>query len=522
MSLEQNTEVSKPQNGARGLRAAQYVRMSTEHQRYSTENQSSAIAEYAKAHGIEIVRTYEDAGKSGLTLKGRPGLQRLLDDVQGPGRDFELVLVYDVSRWGRFPDPDEAASYVHACKKRGVAIVYCAEPFQNDGSLPSAIMIGLKRGMAAEYSRELSVKVFRGACTIVQHGYRQGGTAGYGLRRQLLDEQRQPKGLLARGQHKSIQTDRVILVPGPLDELSVVRRIYDLFLRGNPERVIAAILNRENVATETGRPWSRGVVHQILTNEKYIGNNVYNRTSFKLKAQHVKNPPEEWVRKADAFPALVPIETFFQVREIIAQRSSHYEDDQLLGMLRQLLAKHGALSGLMIDEEEALPSSSAFRSRFGSLLRAYRLVGYTPARDYAYLEINRALRKMHPTIVENMSRQIEAAGGHVQPHGNTGLLLVNGEFTASLVVAPCKPTPAGSMRWRMRFENGLQPDVTLVTRLCADNRVPYDYYVFPSLDFSQSDQPRLDNNGLWLDLYRTDDLHNFYHLAGRAPLKESA
>lgn len=137
------------------------------------------------------------------------------------------------------------------------------------------------------------------------------------------------------------------------------------------------------------------------------------------------------MRKADAFRALVPIEKFFQVREIIAQRSSHYEDDQLLGMLRQLLAKHGALSGLMIDEEEALPSSSAFRSRFGSLLRAYRLVGYTPARDYAYLEINRALREMHPTIVENMSRQIQAAGGHVQPHGNTGLLLVNGEFTAS-------------------------------------------------------------------------------------------
>jgi hypothetical protein len=78
------------------------------------------------------------------------------------------------------------------------------------------------------------------------------------------------------------------------------------------------------------------------------------------------------------------------------------------------------------------------------------------------------------------------------------------------------------MRWRMRFENGLQPDVTLVTRLCADNRVPYDYYVFPSLDFSQSELPKLDSNGLWLDLYRTDDLHNFYHLAGRAPLKESA
>ena len=496
--------------------------MSTEHQRYSTENQASAIADYANAHGIEIVRTYEDAGKSGLTLKGRPGLRTLLDDVQGPGLDFEVILVYDVSRWGRFPDPDEAASYVHACKRRGVAIVYCAEPFQNDGSLPSAIMIGLKRGMAAEYSRELSVKVFRGACNIVQHGFRQGGTAGYGLRRQLLDEQRNPKDLLTRGQQKSIQTDRVVLVPGPLDELHVVQRIYDLFLKGSPERVIAAVLNRESIASETGRPWSRGVVHQILTNEKYIGNNVYNRTSFKLKAQHVKNPPEEWVRKVDAFEAIVPMEQFLRVRQIIAERSHHYGDDQLLSMLRQVLSKHGVLSGLMIDEEEALPSSSAFRSRFGSLLRAYKLVGYTPARDYAYLEINRALREMHPTIVRHMSRQIQEAGGHVQPHGNTGLMMVNGEFTASLVVAPCKLTPAGAMRWRIRFDTGLQPDVTLVTRLDPDNRVPYDYYVFPSLDFSQSQEPRLTNNGLWLDLYRTDDLQNFYHMAGRTPLKESA
>ncbi len=184
---------------ATGLRAAPYLHMSTEHQRYSTENQAQAISDYADANGIEIVRTCEDAGKSGLTLKGRPGLQALPRDVQEPGRNFDLILVYDVSRWGRFPDPDEAASYVYACKHQGVTIIYCAEPFQNDGSLPSAIMIGLKRGMAAEYSRELSTKVFRGACTIVQHGFRQGGSAGYGLRRQLLDGQHTPKGILDRG-----------------------------------------------------------------------------------------------------------------------------------------------------------------------------------------------------------------------------------------------------------------------------------------------------------------------------------
>lgn len=60
-------------------RAAEYVRMSTEHQRYSTENQSEAIHEYAARHGIAIVRTYADEGKSGLRLDGRDALKRLRD-----------------------------------------------------------------------------------------------------------------------------------------------------------------------------------------------------------------------------------------------------------------------------------------------------------------------------------------------------------------------------------------------------------------------------------------------------------
>ena len=54
--------------------AAQYLRMSTEHQKYSTENQAEAIREYASRHNIEIVRTYADEGISGLTFEGRPGI----------------------------------------------------------------------------------------------------------------------------------------------------------------------------------------------------------------------------------------------------------------------------------------------------------------------------------------------------------------------------------------------------------------------------------------------------------------
>jgi DNA invertase Pin-like site-specific DNA recombinase len=507
----------------RGLPVAQYVRMSTEHQKYSTENQAVAIFEYAERHGMKIVRTYEDAGKSGLNLKGRRGLQSLLNDVKKAEPGFAAILVYDVSRWGRFPDPDEAAVYEHACKSRGIRVIYCAEPFSNDGSLPSTVFISIKRSMAAEYCRELSVKVFAGACNIVQHGYRQGGAPGFGLRRQLVDEQGNVKGVLQRKEQKSIQTDRVVLVPGPAQEVDAVRRIYELFLQdGMPERVIASVLNREGISTDQGAAWTRGTIHQILTNEKYIGNNVYNRTSFKLKIKHVRNPPAEWVRRDGAFEAIVTPEMFLQAQAIIAARTRHLDDPELLELLRMALKRHGLLSGIVIDEDEDAPSSSTYRTRFGSLLRAYSLIGYQPRRDYAYVEINRALRLHHPELIEEMISAIQRSGGAAQRDPLTDLLTVNGEFSVSLIIARCKPTPAGSNRWRIRFDTGLNPDVTVVARMETDNVHARDYYVFPALDFSADALPTVECNGFTLDAYRSDSLDHFYQLAGRVPLQEAA
>jgi DNA invertase Pin-like site-specific DNA recombinase len=155
-----------PLEKGRPLRAAQYVRMSTEHQQYSTENQSHAIRIYAERRGIEIVRTYADEGRSGLRLAGREALTRLIADVQSGKADFEAILVYDVSRWGRFQDADKSAYYEHICTRAGISVHYCAEQFENDGSPVSTIVKGVKRAMAGEYSRELSTKVFAGQCRL--------------------------------------------------------------------------------------------------------------------------------------------------------------------------------------------------------------------------------------------------------------------------------------------------------------------------------------------------------------------
>lgn len=357
-------------------RAAQYVRMSTEHQQYSTENQGDVIARYADSHGLEIVRTYADEGKSGLNLEGRASLQKLLADVTGGIADFEVVLVYDISRWGRFQDADQSAYYEYVCRNAGVKIQYCAEQFDNDGSIGSTIIKTVKRAMAGEYSRELSTKVFAGQCRLINYGFRQGGPAGFGLRRVLVDEARHRKAELSRGEQKSIQTDRVVLAPGPEEEVETVRRMYRMFtLKGLPERVIAAELNAEGHRTDLGRPWTRGTVHQVLTNEKYIGNNVFNRTSFKLKQRRVKNPPEEWVRAEGVFEPIVEPDFFAAAQRIIQDRCKRYSDDALLERLSSLFSERGQLSGLIIDEAEDMPSSSAYRTRFGSLVRAYELIG---------------------------------------------------------------------------------------------------------------------------------------------------
>ena len=212
------------------MRAAEYVRVSTDHQQYSIVNQQAAIAEYAALHGFEIVRTYADSAKSGLDIKHRPELQTLLDDVLGGRADYKAILVFDVSRWGRFQDSDEAACYEFLCRRAGIRVHYCAEPFSNDGSPASSFLKMVKRTMAAEYSRDLSAKVHAGQCRLVANGFKIGGIAGLGLRRLLLDSNGRPKMVLQEGEHKNLATDRVTYTLGPEAEVRLVREIYSMFL----------------------------------------------------------------------------------------------------------------------------------------------------------------------------------------------------------------------------------------------------------------------------------------------------
>jgi DNA invertase Pin-like site-specific DNA recombinase len=495
--------------------------MSTDHQQYSTANQSQAIREYAARHGFKIAKTYEDSGKSGLNLDDRDALKQLIDDVQSGAAEFSTILVYDVSRWGRFQDADESAYYEYICKRAGISVRYCAEQFENDGSPVSTIVKGVKRAMAGEYSRELSVKVFAGQRRLIELGYRQGGPAGYGLRRQLIDQDGVAKAELVRGEHKSIQTDRIVLIPGPEEELETIRFIYDAFVaRGKNELEIAEQLNGKGIVTDLGRPWTRATVHQILINEKYIGNNVWNRCSCKLKGSRIYNPPERWIRHDQAFEPIVDEETFRAAQAVISERCKRYSDEELLDVLRGLLEQHGFLSGMIIDELEFGPSSSAYRTRFGSLIRAYELIGFTPDRDYRYIEINRALRRMYPDLITTAIRGIEAIGGAVCQDSETDLLTVNDEFTASLCLVRAQETMAGAHRWKVRFDTGLRPDITVAIRLNHMNSAILDYYLLPRFEMDTERVALAESNGLALDAYRFETLDTLFELAARSQLME--
>lgn len=518
----QNNETSEGSQACL-FRAAEYVRMSTEHQQYSTHNQADRIREYAAQRGMQIVQTYADEGKSGLRIDGRPALQRLIREVESGQADFKYILVYDISRWGRFQDADESAYYEYICRRAGIEIAYCAEQFENNGTPTSTIIKSVKRAMAGEYSRELSTKVFAGQCRLIELGFRQGGTAGYGLRRILIDQQGREKSVLARGEHKSLQTDRVILVPGPEEEIAVVANIYRWFIdEGLSESLIAARLNAQGVRTDLDRPWTRSTVYEVLTNEKYIGNNIYNRMSFKLKKARVINPPEMWIKKEGAFQAAVQPALFYMAKGIISARFRRYSNNELLERLRDLYQTRGLLSGIIINEADGMPSAAVYAHRFGSLIQAYQMVGFRPDRDYRYLEVNKFLRTLHPAIVAETETKIAEVGGEVLRDPATDLLHVNGEFSISLVLARCNVTETGNYRWKVRFDTSLCPDITVAIRLDHTNQVVLDYYLLPRLDFGQKRFCLAENNVFELDSYRFETLDYLYGMTERFRIRRAA
>lgn len=356
-------------------RAAQYLRVSKDQQRYSLAGQEAAVRSFASERGFTIVQTYVDQGVSGLTTAGRKGMQQLLADIVGGAADYEAVLVYDISRWGRFQDPDESAHYEFVCRQEGVAVEYCAEAF-GDG-VTGALLKYLKRVMAANYSRDLSANVARAQRRYAAGGLWQGGPPGYGLRRALLGEDGEITAIMERGEQKTITSDKVVVVLGPPEEQAVIARIYRLFLQDGVSRTeIVRILNKDGVPYGDGRPWTYQRVINVLTNPIYAGKQAFGRTVRRLGGASLeRRPPTDWVL-ASTDTKVVSAKAQDQAARIIASRMVMLNDEEMLTQLTELGRREGRLSKDLINAAEGLPCSATYANRFGSLIKAYELIGY--------------------------------------------------------------------------------------------------------------------------------------------------
>ncbi|WP_051310735.1 recombinase family protein [Bradyrhizobium sp. Cp5.3] len=466
----------------RAGRAAQYVRMSTDHQRYSTQNQAAAIAVYAAQHDLVIVRTYADEGRSGLRIHRREGLIELIDDVRSGRADFDHILVYDVSRWGRFQDVDESAYHEFTCRQAGIKVCYCAEEFDNDGSVIASIVKNLKRVMAAEYSRELSAKVHAGACRVASLGFKQGGAIGYALQRELVDEDRRSRGILSKGQRKHLQTDRVLVRPGPEGEQRLVAQIFrEYVVHRRSQASIARLLNKEQVPNHRGTAWSEAMIRNILGNEAYIGNSVYNRKSFRLRQVMKKNPPELWIRATDLYEPIVDKSIFLRAQQLLSEQYVRLSDEQLLKKLREALAINGKLSVSIMASMDSMPSAALYAYRFGSLREAFRQVGYANSeRDFDYLDARQQSGAELSRQASTLATRIRALGAAAIFDADTKVLTVEGRLAISLRMARYYTAPRHAPAWLVHRRIVEPASLILAMRLDQQtNREVIDYFLLP-------------------------------------------
>ncbi|MGY6255560.1 recombinase family protein [Paraburkholderia caledonica] len=480
MATDDTLPVACPMTPVRAVSAAQYVRMSTDQQQYSPLAQKQAIADYAESHGITIVSTYEDSGLSGLTLRERPGLQRLLLDVRNADREFDTVLVFDVSRWGRFQDTDEAAYHEHECRRVGVRVIYCSEQFENDSSPFASVYKSIKRAMAGEFSRELSAKVFAGQCRLVRLGFWQGSTPGLGLRRMLVNMNRDLKAPLAPFEYKSIHTDRVVLVPGPANEVALVRRIFDWYVNGGISTIrIARRLNDTGVYNAYDRPWSTPTIRRLLMNEKYLGNNVYNRSSMKLHAPRVSNLPSEWIRAVGAFGAIVEPAVFEAAQVRLTRYARGVVEAETNAELKRLWESAGYLNVRTMAQGLSVNGKSGFAKRFGCMANAYRSVGFKPTCQYDYVDLRRQAHAVFHSLIEAMSTSLSQAGLHPALYRCRTLLQVNNELSVKFTARLTAPRGAGARTWTLKWPGNYPVDLMVIVLF---SRMPVQvdgFYVFP-------------------------------------------
>jgi DNA invertase Pin-like site-specific DNA recombinase len=478
--------------------AVAYVRMSTEHQQYSIANQLAVINEYAREHSWSVVRVYADQGISGLRADNRPALRELIAAAVKGSPVISKILVYDVSRWGRFQDTDQSAFYEYLCRLHDIEVIYCAETFANDRTPMSAVMKSVKRVMAAEYSRELSVRVHRGLRYIAQLGFDQGGGPLYGFKHILVDASGKPvKNQRARSKVR-LRKHHVKLAPGAPNEIRLVRSVFRRFVTlHDTTHQIAKHLNAQGHRTRKGNPWRAVNIQAMLGNEKYIGTQTFNLTTGPLKSKRRKAPQADWIRVPRAFPGIVSPALFEAAQRLYRQRRTSKTDDELLDALRKIRKKHGAVSDRLIRQEGGAPRSCTYQKRFGSLVRACQLIGYDGAGHWAHFGA-----EIKMGVVDQVREQVASYGETVRANSIFTRFWVSDRLCCALFLVRWRQ----GGRWRIKLNPQRMALFYLLVRLDEDDATILDYYVIPA-GYVRREQTYLRlGEGRGVDRFKVPDL----------------
>ena len=496
---------------------AEYLRMSTEDQKYSIPCQQAAIRQYAEKHGMLVCHSYIDPGKSGVLIKHREALAKLLRDVISGEASYKAILVYDISRWGRFQNPDEAAHYDFVCTSAGIPVHYCAEQFSNDGTLQSTLMKAIKRTMAGEFSRELGDKVHAAMKRLVLDGFHAGGETPYGFERMLVSPSGKAKGILKRGVLKNLSTDRVVLVPGKKKEIACVRRIFSMCANEKKTSVqIAAALNSQGI-TRRGKRWSPDNVLHLIHRREYLGLNVWGRRTLRLHGPNVLQPKSAWVTSKAGFNPIIDQRTFDRAQLAIAShRPGRYTSDALLRKLKRLLLSKGRLSCRLIDGSKFCPYSSKYVQRFGSLLKAYQLVGFQAASSvFTASQHSHSNQNFYRDVVRELQARFPNNLRLVDAYSSRrGVIEVDGQFCVSILMCGkrARAYRSGNFPWVMRVSGRDRTNVKLVCVIDPNWKNIISYYLLPPLDGSVGPS-RLFTSDTWLlrSGKRLNSLGDFLH-----------
>jgi site-specific DNA recombinase len=278
----------------KAIPAAGYVRMSSDKQETSPEQQRQEIERYAKREGYRVLRWYTDEGISGDDTERRIQFKRMIGDASTG--EFEVILCWDQDRFGRF-DLLEAGKWISPLREVGVRLETVTQGRIDWTELAGRMMYGIQQEFKHQYLRDLSKNVTRGLSQLAQAGKWAGGMP--------------PIGYLKGPDAK--------LHLGSPEDVEFVRWLFAEYVRGHSIRGIAQQLARAGRLSPKKKRWTSSGIRSVLRNPVYQGHSVWNRLrSGRYKrspGQQKRRDETEWIVVENTHPAIISPELWKNVQD---------------------------------------------------------------------------------------------------------------------------------------------------------------------------------------------------------------